>query len=52
MDELMAMTRDHENREQEARQKWSEADEGLQDHPWGKKDGFMEEETELDSEPL
>ena len=52
MDELMAMTRDHENREREARQKWSEADEGLQDHPWGKMDGSLEEESELDVEPL
>lgn len=49
---LMDMTREHENREQEARQKWSEADEGLQDHPWGKMDGSLEEESELDVEPL
>lgn len=49
---LMDMTREHEAREQEARRMRTVADEGLQDHPWGKMDGSLEEETELDSEPL
>lgn len=52
MDELMDMTREHEEREREARRMQTATDEGLLDHPWGKKDGFMEEESELDSEPL
>jgi bifunctional DNA-binding transcriptional regulator/antitoxin component of YhaV-PrlF toxin-antitoxin module len=49
---LMAMTQEHENREREARRMQTATDEGLQDHPWGKMDGSLEEETELDSEPL
>jgi hypothetical protein len=48
----MAMTQEHENREREARRMQTATDEGLQDHPWGKMDGSLEEETELDSEPL
>ncbi len=49
---LMDLTREHEKREREARRMQTTADEGLQDHPWGKMDGSLEEESELDSEPL
>jgi len=49
---LMDMTREHEAREREARRMRTAVDEGLRDHPWGKKDGFMEEESEFDAEPL
>lgn len=49
---LMDMTREHEEREREARRMLTVADEGLLDHPWGKMDGSLEEESELDVEPL
>ncbi len=52
MDELMSMTREYEEREREAWKRNRATDEGRRDHPWGKKDGFMEEAEEFNSEPL
>lgn len=49
---LMNMTKEHEAREREARRRNAAADEGRLDYSWGKMDGSLEEETELDSEPL
>jgi len=49
---LMDMTEEHEKREREAWKRNRATDEGRRDHPWGKKDGFMEEAEEFNSEPL
>jgi len=49
---LMDMTEEHEEREREAWKLNRATDEGLRDHPWGKKDGSLVEESEFDAVPL